>query len=72
MNILRLGYNISNELHKRNMSYRELGRRINKQHATVADHVFHPHRITVKELMEIGGTFGIDWMDLLKGVEDDF
>jgi len=69
MNIRMLGYNISNEMRKQHITYRELGRRVNKEHATIANHILEPHRITVQELLRVSAALGVDWRDLMEGVE---
>ena len=69
MNIRMLGYNISNQMREKDISYRQLGERINAHHATVKNHIEDPRRITLLELFKIGAALGIDWMDLLEGVE---
>lgn len=70
MNIRMLGYNISNEMHKQHITYRELGRRVDKEHATIANHVLEPRKITVLELLRVAAALGVNWRDLMEGVEE--
>jgi len=70
MNIRMLGYNISNEMRMNRVTYRELGRRVNKEHSVIANHILEPNKITVQELLRVAAALGIDWRKLMEGVDE--
>lgn len=68
MNMM-LGYNISNALKKNKVSLSELGKRLNCHRQTIALRINEPWRLTIGEVIKIGAAIGVDWHELLEGVE---
>lgn len=64
-----LGYNISNALKKNKVSLSELGKRLNCHRQTIALRINEPWRLTIGEVIKIGAAIGVDWHELLEGVE---
>lgn len=64
-----LGYNISNACRKRRISIAELSRRIRCDRASLGKRINEPWRFTIEEIMKIAAAIGIDWRELLEGIE---
>lgn len=64
----RLGYNISTALDNHYLTFKELGEKLSKDPAILANHILEPHRLTVAEVMMIGDAVDIPWRNLLEGV----
>ena len=69
MSMNMLAYNIENALRHKHVSYRELGRRLRRDPAAIANHLYEPHRLTVDEVMKIAAAIGVNWRDLLEGLD---
>lgn len=64
-----LGYNISNALRMKHITLSELGRRIQMHRQTISEKINEPWRFTVNEVITIAAAIGVNWKDLLEGVE---
>ena len=69
MGVNMVSYNIENLLYKKHISYRELGRRLNRDPSTVSNHILEPHRLTLDEIIKIAAAIGVDWRSLLEGLD---
>jgi len=69
MSVNVVSYNIENLLYQKHISYRELGRRLNRDSSTVANHILEPHRLTLDEIIKIAAAIGVDWRSLLEGLD---
>lgn len=69
MSVNVVSYNIENLLYKKHISYRELGRRLNRDSSTVSNHILEPHRLTLDEIIKIAAAIGVDWRSLLEGLD---
>ena len=65
----RLGYNIQNALSKKSVSVCELANRLNCDRSSLSRRLLEPQRIRVEEMIKIGAAIGVNWRDLLEGVE---
>ena len=64
-----LGYNICNAMRKKDVPMTELSRRIKRDRSGLYKRLQKPEMITVQEVIKIGAALGIDWHELLEGVE---
>lgn len=68
MNMM-LGYNISNALKKNKVTYSQLAKRLNCHRQSIALRINEPWRLTIGDVIKIGAAIGVDWRELLEGVE---
>ena len=64
-----LGYNIYNAMGKKGVPLTELSKRINRDRSGLYKRLQKPEMITVQEVIKIGAALGVDWRELLEGVE---
>jgi plasmid maintenance system antidote protein VapI len=69
MSVNVVSYNIENLLYQKHITYRELGRRLNRDPATVSNHILEPRRLTLDEIIKIAAAIGVNWRDLLEGLD---
>lgn len=65
----RLGYNISTVMDNHYLTFKELGEKLGKDPAILANHILEPHRLTVDEVIKIAAAIGVNWRDLLEGLD---
>lgn len=68
MNMM-LGYNVSNALRKNHVSVLELSRRLKVDRTALTHRINEPRLFTVDEVIRIGAAIGVNWRELLDGVE---
>lgn len=64
-----LGYNIYNALRTKKITATELSRRLNCNRQWLSVKLHEPDRLTINDVIKIGAAIGINWRDLLEGVE---
>ena len=64
-----ISYNIYRAMHSRKISLTELSKRINRDRSGLYKRLQKPEMITVQEVIKIGAALGVDWRELLEGVE---
>ena len=65
----RLGYNIQNALTEQHVSVGELANRMGCDRSSLYRRICEPKRLKLSEVIKIGAAIGINWRDLLEGVE---
>lgn len=70
MNMKILGYNIISVMHKKEISMTELSRRMKCDRGNLYYRITNPESMKVKQLVRIGNAIGVDWRDLMEGVEE--
>lgn len=70
MNMKILGYNIISVMNKKEISMAELSRRMKRDRGNLYYRITNPESMKVKQLVRIGKAIGVDWRDLMEGVEE--
>ena len=64
-----LGYNIYKAMNRKNVSLTQLAIRLHCDRSGLYKRLNRPYLIKVEELIRIGKAIGVNWRDLLEGVE---
>ena len=64
-----LGYNIYKAIYSRKISLTQLSKRLNCDRSGLYKRLNNPSLFRVEELIKIGAAIGVNWRELLEGVE---